>query len=409
MSDAVQPPPSGEVPRETGRSVSSELSLLGSLKVGLTVVILIAVACISGTLIPQGPEQVAHYVQRHPGAQRTMDILTTVGLTRVFDTWWFTVLLFVLAASLMVCTGRRFTAMRRSTGAIRARAAGSFITHVSLLLVLAGGMVRVIWGQKGMVSFHEGQTIGEVSSLDGAFPLPLSLRLVDFTLERYESSQEPLVHVDKLVVLWPARNLQLELPVELDVAHPISAPDAAPGSDPLFTIRVVRYVPDFVIGNSGGEIVSRSDEPNNPAVLVSVSSGGATNTEWVFTRFPDFGRHDGADAAAPLPLKFRFVSAHAAVDMGRAAAPIKAFRSTVEVLENGSVARRAEITVNSPLSYRGFTFYQSGYNDADLTWTSLQVVRDPGVPIVYAGFVLMMIGLTVVFCVGPWLGTQRRQ
>jgi hypothetical protein len=30
-------------------------------------------------------------------------------------------------------------------------------------------------------------------------------------------------------------------------------------------------------------------------------------------------------------------------------------------------------------------------------------VNDPGVPIVYSGFILMMAGLTMVFCVGPML------
>ncbi len=197
--------------------------------------------------------------------------------------------------------------------------------------------------------------------------------------------------------------------MELEVEHPIRAPDAGPEDGPLFTIRILRYLPDFVIGGAGGEVMSRSDEPNNPALQVAVCSGAVTNTQWVFARFPDFGKHDGADGAAPLPIKFRFIPGHAGADMGRGAGPIKAFRSTVEVLENDVVARRAEITVNKPLSYRGFTFYQSGYNERDLTWTSLQVVRDPGVPIVYAGFLLMMVGLTVVFCIGPWLGPQRRQ
>ena len=74
----------------------------------------------------------------------------------------------------------------------------------------------------------------------------------------------------------------------------------------------------------------------------------------------------------------------------------------------GAVVSTRTIAVNSPFSWGGFTFYQTSYNPDDLTWSALQVVRDPGVPVVYAGFILMMAGLTMVFCVGPWLGGQRK-
>ena len=63
--------------------------------------------------------------------------------------------------------------------------------------------------------------------------------------------------------------------------------------------------------------------------------------------------------------------------------------------------------MNSPFSYKGYTFYQSGYNPQDLSWTSLQVVRDPGVPLVYAGFALIIGGLFIVFYVNPWLQARR--
>ena len=80
---------------------------------------------------------------------------------------------------------------------------------------------------------------------------------------------------------------------------------------------------------------------------------------------------------------------------------IKDYKSTLEVVDGGEVVVTKTIEVNAPLSYKGFTFYQSGYNPADPTWTSLMVVRDPGVPLVYAGFLLMIVGLTVVFYVYP--------
>ncbi|HTS17895.1 MAG TPA: cytochrome c biogenesis protein ResB, partial [Verrucomicrobiae bacterium] len=59
-------------------------------------------------------------------------------------------------------------------------------------------------------------------------------------------------------------------------------------------------------------------------------------------------------------------------------------------------------------SYKGYTFYQSGYNPDDLSYTAFQVVKDPGVPVVYAGFALMIVGLFIVFYLNPWLDARRK-
>jgi hypothetical protein len=315
-------------------------------------------------------------------------------------------LLFVLTASLALCTARRYAMIGRTKGAVRARVIGSFITHVSLLLVISGGVMRVLWGQKGMIGFHEGDTATQVSSTDGAFSLPFTVRLLDFDLEFYAATSAPAAKVvGQLLVQWPEKQLKAAFPITVGVAHPLTEPGAPAGKAPAFTLTVLRYVPDFMLDGGKNEVKSRSDVPNNPAIQVSVCSASATNTQWVFARFPDFGAHSGETGASPLSFRFDMPPPAA---MGRGGPPIKAFKSTLELQEKGVTVLTKTIAVNSPLSYRGYTFYQTGYNPNDLTWSELQVVRDPGVPVVYTGFILMMIGLTIVFCVGPWLDTQRQ-
>ena len=67
------------------------------------------------------------------------------------------------------------------------------------------------------------------------------------------------------------------------------------------------------------------------------------------------------------------------------------------------MVKQATLAVNSPLSYGGYTFYQyqAGYDRMGGAWTSLLVVRDPGVPLVFAGFAAMLAGIFLGLYVWP--------
>jgi len=168
-------------------------------------------------------------------------------------------------------------------------------------------------------------------------------------------------------------------------------------------------VPDFVVDTETREVTSRSEEARNPAILVAVTGPGYANHRWLFARFPDFVMHeaDGEPAGAD-PLKMIYASAAPSEAAPAQGERVKSFRSTLDVIENGAAVETRTVEVNGPLSLRGFRLYQSGYNPDDLAWTSLEVVRDPGVPLVYAGFAFMLIGLFIVFYLNPWLQERAR-
>lgn len=85
------------------------------------------------------------------------------------------------------------------------------------------------------------------------------------------------------------------------------------------------------------------------------------------------------------------------------------YLSTVSIIEGGQVVKRGTLEVNHPLRHRGFTFYQSDFNPEDLAWSGLQIVRDPGLPVVYTGFVVCIAGILVAFYLGPWMKRRRRR
>jgi hypothetical protein len=103
------------------------------------------------------------------------------------------------------------------------------------------------------------------------------------------------------------------------------------------------------------------------------------NHRWLFAKFPDFVMHspDGEPKGlSPLEMVYQ-----ASVSMNPRAinGPIKGFKSTLDFVEgNEAVVQAKTIEVNHPFSYKGYTFYQSGYNPDDPSYTSLQVVKDPG-------------------------------
>jgi hypothetical protein len=275
-----------------------------------------------------------------------------------------------------------------------------------MLLILLGGVIRVLWGEKGVLAFREGDTVSAFAVQGGVVPLGFSVHLTQFAIELYDAPKQTDDDHGVLAVQWPEKGLTAEIPVEVGVVRAITSPGAEANTEPDFRLTVTRYVPAFTIEASTGEVRSSSPEPNNPAIQVSIQGGGQTNTEWVFARFPEFTSHASGVGASGMPLRFRFLF-HAGTAKG--AGMIKSFKSTLQFIDGGKVVLEKTIAVNSPVSYKGYTFYQSGYNPEDMKWTSLQVVRDPGVPLVYGGFILMMAGLTVVFCVGPWLDSQRQK
>ena len=88
---------------------------------------------------------------------------------------------------------------------------------------------------------------------------------------------------------------------------------------------------------------------------------------------------------------------------------IKNFESRVTVLDDtGHEIRNGVIRVNSPFTFGRFTFYQQDYYfDEDRgTYSVFLVKSDPGVPLVFGGFVLLPIGIALAIYAKPRLARK---
>ena len=65
------------------------------------------------------------------------------------------------------------------------------------------------------------------------------------------------------------------------------------------------------------------------------------------------------------------------------------------------------ISMNHPLHYRGYIFFQASFVEGDPMMSIFSVARSPGLPLVYVGVVLITGGVVWMFYVKPYLA--RRQ
>jgi len=348
---------------------SSTIKLLRSVKFAITIMILIACACIVGTLIKQEPFE-PHQVMDKYG--RT--IASLVGLFRlneIYSTGWFLALLAAFALSSTVCafSRRRFTI----------RMMGSFCAHASIILIVTGVIVRAVFGVDGIIRIGEGEVLNTFYNRQNTaevLPLGFRLRLDEFNLHYYENTP------DFLVVGVDDGEPQ-KFPVELDKPITISADGT--------TITALRTIPHFLI-NEKNEIYSASENLINPAVEVIIKGPFGESHTWLFSKMPDFTGH-----AHNWPENIR---AQYHVDPPA----IKAFESKVSVLDEAdSVIQTGDVLVNSPLKIGRYKLYQVSYDAERLKWSQFDVTYDPGWIFVLLGFIIMPAGIAFTFYVKPFL------
>lgn len=72
---------------------------------------------------------------------------------------------------------------------------------------------------------------------------------------------------------------------------------------------------------------------------------------------------------------------------------VKAYNTELAILRHGEVVKKGVIKINRPLKYSGFNFYQYGYDPEKPDTTLLQVVRDPSLPVIYTGYMVLLTGM----------------
>ena len=351
-----------------------------SLKTTIFLLSTIALVSIIGTLIPQqkeAGEYIAHY-----GLVlfRLFDLL---GFLDLYASWWFRLLLVLLLFNLVTCSIKRLpriTARGNLTRREWLGRLGPHLTHLSLVVILAGSLIGNIWGFKGFVNIPQGDEVTAIflRGTEKRLGLDFTVRCEKFEMSYYAGSEVPREYLSDLIILEAGREvlkkrirvndpLQYkgitffqssygflpsrpeERKVELEIIPKGNAPKGfriqlgegetkqVQGTD--IQVEVATLIPDFILGE-GNRILSRSDQPNNPAVQVNIYQNGKLSYKgWAFLKYPDF--HGSKDDTH----RVKFIQ----------------------------------------------------YSGGEKPYTGLQVVKDPGIPVVWAGFGMLIHGLIFSF------------
>jgi cytochrome c biogenesis protein len=401
---------------------------LAAIKTGVILLILVVILSAAGTVILQRPATEADEMQR-AYSPHVLRLLDGLGFTDVFHAWWFVLLLSLVSLSIIAASVQRFpnawrffsrpykspdesfrnalpnhrsipiedkdeeAAVSAAEGALqkagfrpermvrensfslfgernRFSEMAVYIVHASLLLIFLGTNIDALLGWRGFVTLTRGQQSSQVKPQNGSpRNLPFAIRCDGAGQENYADGT-PKRWWSDLAVL---ENGKVTLRKQIVVNEPLvyrgvrfyqasygktgkidklvftatprdgqSPKDITIGLDetvPLdadTSVRLAEFIPDYVV--SDGQVYARSNELENPAahlIVESKKSGQSVNV-WL----------------PPIP--------------------------------------GLEQNASSPYAFEG--------KDVQMAYfTGLEVSHEPGQWSVWAGVVLMGIGLTVVF------------
>lgn len=406
--------------KETGSAgFSGRLwKLFASVRLTVIVLLSLAVTSIVGTIIPQNERPEAYLNEYGEFFYR---ILSAFDIFDMYHSWWFQFLLLTLTINVVICSINRFSAtwkiifvknpffdilkfrslsdkeefadnrspedLKRIYKKIvskhfrysrveetdngfcvfaekgRWTRIGVYTVHLSVILLLIGGLIGSIFGFKGFVNIPEGKTINNIrlSNTGKAQDLNFEIRCDNFNIKFYDSGA-PSEYRSTLTILEQGKSV-----LTRDIIV----------NDPL------RYKGINIFQSSYGELPPREITLNFKNRLTGMS----------YQKKVSFGQQFNLseDAGQFVVKGYRDSYNFGGHNLG------KTFMGILTP-NNGSPAH-----VIMPVRFPVFDRMRKGNQVVSVVdydhryYTGLQVTRDPGVLAVYSAFVIMIIGCFITF------------
>ncbi len=399
---------------------------LGAIKTGVILLIVVVVLSAAGTVILQRPATEADEMQRAYSPQM-LRLLDALKLTDVFHAWWFVLLLSLVSLSIIAASVQRFpnawryfsrpykspdetfrkalpghvlipikdeeTALSvaervlqkegfRPERIVRQNSFSLFgernrfsemavyIVHASLLLIFLGGIVDALYGWRGFVMLTRGQQSSQVDSQNGSKRnLPFAVRCDGAGQENYADGSPKRWWSDLAVVKDGQTILKKQIVV----------------NDPLVYRGVRFYQASY--GSTGKldkllltAAARTGQDPKDLTISLNETVSLDSDTTVRLAEFiPDYVVQDGHVYARSNDLENP--AAHLVVESRKSGQPVNVWLPPIPGVEQNA---------SSPYTFEG--------KDVKMAYfTGLEVSHEPGQWSVWAGVVLMGLGLALVF------------
>jgi cytochrome c biogenesis protein len=386
-----------------------------SLKLTLANLTGLFLAMVAGTFVNPGMAPLSEIERAFAGRPVLLEAYRVFELYDLFHSWWFTLLLLSLALNLIACSierlpriwwqvrspekrldqnkGLKLRASGTAAGDVCAelrsrgyavsaseRAGGTdvfaergpfsrfgvWVVHLSLLLILGGGIVGRLTAYEGTA--HVPQNGGEVESFtlrtpDGSTPrkrLGFTIRCTDFRLKQFENGAPKAYESDLVLLDGEGRELKRGT---VNVNHPLQYAG--------LTIFQSSYQPIEDRARARLRFVERA---TGVAHDVMAAAGE---------------KIDAAEGLSYTAVDYRddFAGMGSAVQVQRE--------------EQGHRATKFWLFAKAPAGFdernRGDRFALSFAGTAQLHATGLQIARDPSTPIIYLGCFFLFAGCGIAF------------
>lgn len=171
---------------------------------------------------------------------------------------------------------------------------------------------------------------------------------------------------------------------------------------PNWKFAVLRHIEHAEVERSL-ESIEPARKERTPALLVRIEGADDSEEVWVRRHRPQQVTIDGTEYELTyLPkqasLEFALTLNRFRIGTYPGTNRPRSFESHVAFVNPASGREQSRvISMNNPTEYGGYTFYQSSYDQrSGRTFSFLSVSRDPGRPIVFAGYIAVMIGMLIV-------------
>jgi cytochrome c biogenesis protein len=402
--------------------------LFTSVKLTLGLLILLAVTSIFGTVIPQQEGAMELAENLSPGL---VSLLSSLQLFDMYHSLWFRLIIGTLALNLIICSLDRFPsawkrfqappkldrskpfedvpshrafsaggkideAISLTAGVLKSRYKrfqqketdtevvlyaekgrfshfGVYLVHLSVLIILIGSIAGSLFGFEAYVNIPEGEAINKIRLRKSqAFrPLPFEVRCDRFSVEFYDNGAPKEYRSDLVFV----ENGKATLQGHLLVNHPI-------------TFRGITFYQasyGSLPGNKAHIDIRREGDPLNAHLDVEIERPydlpGHGGQFMVFEARSDFMKMGPAVQVAIKPPQGEEIR-------------FWVFKN-IDMIKNRFPGFLERFPKFNPGAYKPYHFSLESIEAR--YYTGLQVSQDPGVPLVWTGFFLIMIGLFVTF------------